>query len=76
MCLYTVTILDYSIMMNLKINLNSVRCLSMIEGISYILLMGIGMPFKYIVGIGYPNQILGLIHGILSVVFLLVLVCV
>ena len=45
----------------------------MIEGISYILLCGVGMPLKYGYHLAWPNQVLGLVHGVLSVVFFSVL---
>ena len=43
------------------------------EGISYILLLGIGMPLKYGLGIPSVNMGLGAAHGVLTVVFCLIL---
>jgi integral membrane protein len=49
------------------------RFITIIEGISYVLLLGIGMPIKYILDIGEATLILGSIHGLLFVVFVLLL---
>ncbi|MGE7763185.1 DUF3817 domain-containing protein [Peribacillus sp. NPDC097895] len=49
------------------------RFITIIEGISYVLLLGIGMPIKYILDIGEATLILGSIHGFLFVVFVLLL---
>ncbi len=56
-----------------KPSLKHLRYLSLIEGVSYILLILIGMPLKYQLGIMTPNKILGISHGILSIVFVYVL---
>ncbi|MCO0596403.1 DUF3817 domain-containing protein [Peribacillus butanolivorans] len=45
------------------------RFITIIEGISYVLLLAIGMPFKYILDIGEATLILGSIHGFLFVLF-------
>lgn len=44
------------------------RKLALAEGVSY-LLLGITMPIKYQLGIKEPNYIIGLAHGILFVVY-------
>ncbi|KWW15465.1 MULTISPECIES: DUF3817 domain-containing protein [Peribacillus] len=49
------------------------RFITIIEGISYVLLLAIGMPIKYILNIGEATLILGSIHGFLFVVFGLLL---
>ena len=49
--------------------LTALRYLSLAEGVSYLLLLFIGMPLKYGFEIGFPNKILGMIHGGLTLVF-------
>ncbi|MGE6377783.1 DUF3817 domain-containing protein [Peribacillus muralis] len=49
------------------------RFITIVEGISYVLLLAIGMPIKYILNIGEATLILGSIHGFLFVVFGLLL---
>ena len=56
-----------------NINIQHLRWISLIEGISYLLLVGIGMPLKYGLDILVINKVLGMIHGILTIVFVLIL---
>ncbi|MFJ7754418.1 DUF3817 domain-containing protein [Peribacillus muralis] len=49
------------------------RFITIVEGISYVLLLAIGMPIKYIFNIGEATLILGSIHGFLFIVFGLLL---
>lgn len=44
------------------------RKLALAEGVSY-LLLGITMPLKYQLGIKEPNYLIGLAHGVLFVVY-------
>lgn len=55
------------------LNIKQLRLISLIEGISYLLLLFIGMPLKYGVGIKEVNHILGMGHGILTIVFCIML---
>jgi integral membrane protein len=43
------------------------------EGISYLLLLGVAMPLKYMAGMPEAVRILGSIHGFLFVLFMVVL---
>ena len=44
------------------------------EGISFIILLGIAMPLKYIAGIAAPTRIVGMLHGVFFVGYVLALV--
>ncbi|MBA3705077.1 MAG: DUF3817 domain-containing protein [Bacteroidetes bacterium] len=44
------------------------------EGISYILLLGIAMPLKYMAGIPEFVRVTGMIHGILFLLYIVVLI--
>ena len=55
------------------LNIKQLRLISLIEGISYLLLVFIGMPLKYGLGITEINKILGMGHGILTIIFCIVL---
>ena len=57
--------------MNLKTTLGQLRLLAIIEGVSYLMLFGITMPLKYIVGIGGPNKFVGMAHGVLFFMYCL-----
>ena len=45
-----------------------------IEGYSYLLLLFVAMPIKYLLGIPLAVKIVGMIHGVLFITFLLLLV--
>jgi integral membrane protein len=49
------------------------RIVSLLEGVSYILLVGIAVPLKYLAGDPSLVKILGRVHGGLFVLFLFVL---
>ncbi len=56
---------------------NSVKnfgLINTVEGYSYLLLLFVAMPMKYIFGIAIATKIVGMIHGILFIAFLLLLV--
>jgi integral membrane protein len=53
--------------------LGQVRIISLLEGISYVLLLGVAMPMKYWAGDPTLVRILGRIHGGLFVLFAIAL---
>ena len=54
--------------MNQK-NLSRLRLLAWLEGTSFLLLMGIGMPLKYMYEMPAPNYVIGMAHGILFITY-------
>jgi integral membrane protein len=52
-----------------KAMLQRFRLIGVIEGISYLLLLFIAMPLKYLAGIPEPVKYLGWAHGVLFVLF-------
>ena len=58
---------------SLSTTLGRLRLLSWIEGISFLILLGITMPLKYWAGMPEPNQIVGMAHGVLFVGYVLAL---
>lgn len=50
-------------------NIKILRKLAIYEGISYLLLFAVTMPIKYLLQITQPNFIVGLIHGILFILY-------
>jgi integral membrane protein len=56
--------------MNLKSTFGLLRLTAILEGISY-LLFALTMPLKYMYGIGMPNKIVGMIHGVLFIAYVL-----
>ena len=53
----------------LKTHLGRLRVIALLEGWSLLILLFIAMPVKYIMGIPEATQAIGLIHGILFVLF-------
>ncbi|WP_350287043.1 DUF3817 domain-containing protein [uncultured Croceitalea sp.] len=45
------------------------RATAILEGISYLLIFGLTMPLKYWADLGQPNKIVGMAHGILFILF-------
>lgn len=57
--------------MNLKSPLGRLRLLAILEGISY-LLLGITMPLKYLLEITEPNFYVGMAHGWLFILYIII----
>lgn len=53
----------------MKTPLSRLRTTGNVEGISYLLLLGVAMPLKYLVGLPEAVKISGWIHGVLFVGF-------
>ena len=51
-------------------NLKNFRTIAILEGISY-LLLAVTMYYKYVLDNGLPNKIVGMIHGVLFIVYII-----
>jgi len=49
------------------------RIIGFVEGISYLVLLFVAMPLKYVMGFAIATKIVGMTHGILFMIFLVVL---
>ena len=60
----------------MKNSLSSLRLIALLEGISFLVLLGIAMPLKYYYN--QPNAVksVGMVHGILFIMYLINLVMV
>lgn len=47
------------------------RLIGRLEGLSFLLLLGIAMPLKYLAGIPEPVKVIGWAHGLLFILYLL-----
>ena len=56
-----------------RTELGRFRLVSLLEGVSFLVLLGIAMPLKYAAGIPEAVRYVGWAHGILFVLFLLAL---
>ena len=50
------------------------RLISLIEGISFLILVFIAMPLKYMAGIPLAVKIVGMAHGVLFILFVVALI--
>ena len=53
--------------MDLRTSLNRLRIASILDGISYLILLGIAMPLKYIAEMPMAVRIVGMTHGLLFI---------
>lgn len=54
--------------------LRALRLAGIIEGISFLILLGIAMPLKYIYGHPEMVRIVGSIHGALTILYIILLI--
>jgi integral membrane protein len=57
--------------MKLSTGIGRLRLTGLLEGLSYILLLGIAMPLKYYAGMPQAVRVIGMAHGILFILFLI-----
>ncbi len=60
----------------LKTQLGRLRIVGFAEGISFLLLLGIAMPLKYILGLPAAVRVIGMAHGVLFVLYVLLVIVV
>ena len=58
----------------LKSSLGRLRIVAILEGISFLILLGIAMPLKYIAGIPEVVRVVGMAHGVLFVLYVILLI--
>lgn len=47
---------------------------ALLEGISFLLLLGVAMPMKYVAGVALATRIVGLLHGLAFIAYAVVLI--
>ncbi|WP_317048755.1 DUF3817 domain-containing protein [Hymenobacter sediminis] len=55
----------------LRTSLGRLRVVGFLEGISFLVLLGIAMPLKYLLGQPEAVRIVGMAHGVLFVAYVL-----
>jgi integral membrane protein len=58
----------------IKSALGRLRIIAFLEGISLLVLVGIAMPLKYFAGLPQAVRIVGMAHGVLFILFVLLLI--
>lgn len=59
-----------------RTNIAKLRLLAFLEGMSFILLLAIGMPLKYMYNMPGPNLVIGMLHGILFIAYCVLVIIV
>lgn len=59
---------------SLRSTIGRLRVIGFIEGLSYLILLGIAMPLKYLAGLPQAVRTVGMIHGLLFVLYVLYVV--
>ncbi|TRX60568.1 DUF3817 domain-containing protein [Fulvivirga sp. M361] len=59
---------------SLKTQLGRFRVLAFAEGVSFLLILFVTMPLKYLMDMPGPNKIIGMAHGILFVLYVLAVI--
>jgi integral membrane protein len=57
----------------LKTSIGRLRAIGLVEGVSFLLLLGVAMPLKYFAGMPQAVKVVGWIHGLLFMAFCMVL---
>lgn len=50
--------------------LGRLRIVGFLEGLSFLILLGIAMPLKYILGLPMAVKVIGMAHGVLFILFI------
>jgi integral membrane protein len=50
--------------------IRQLRLIGLVEGVSFLVLLGIAMPLKYLADLPQAVRVVGMIHGLLFVVYL------
>lgn len=58
----------------LKTQLGRLRIIAFAEGISLLMILFISMPLKYIFGLPQANMIIGMLHGLLFMLYVLAVI--
>jgi len=59
---------------NIKTTLGRLRIAGFLEGISLLILLLVAMPFKYLAGLPQMVQVVGMIHGLLFIMYIIYLI--
>ncbi|NIJ52046.1 DUF3817 domain-containing protein [Dyadobacter arcticus] len=58
----------------IKSTLGRFRIVAFLEGVSFLILLGVAMPLKYLAGIPQAVRVVGMAHGVLFVLFVILLI--
>jgi len=60
-------------MLMFKTSIGRLRAVALVEGISFLVLLGVAMPLKYLAGLPQAVTVVGWLHGLLFITFCIAL---
>jgi len=57
-----------------KTQLGRLRLIGFAEGVSFLILLGVAMPLKYLLGFPQTVRVVGMVHGLLFVLYVLLVI--
>lgn len=57
-----------------KTQLGRLRIIAFVEGVSFLVLLFITMPLKYIFNMPEPNKLFGMVHGLLFILYVITVI--
>lgn len=58
----------------LKTEIGRLRIIAFVEGTSFLLILFVTMPLKYLMDMPEPNKVVGMLHGVLFILYILAVV--
>ena len=58
----------------LKTQMGRLRVIAFVEGVSFLVILFVTMPMKYMYGMSEPNKIVGMSHGVLFILYVLAVI--
>ncbi|MCF6353155.1 MAG: DUF3817 domain-containing protein [Cyclobacteriaceae bacterium] len=58
----------------MKITITQFKLVAILEGISFLVLLGIAMPLKYVWGYTEATQAIGMAHGLLFIAYVIMVI--
>ncbi len=59
---------------SLNTTIKRLRAIALLEGVSLLVILFITMPLKYLVGMHQPNYVIGMMHGVLFILYVAIVV--
>ncbi len=58
----------------MTITIPQFKLVAILEGISFLLLLGVAMPLKYIWGFAEATKVIGMVHGLLFIAYVIMVI--
>lgn len=58
----------------MTITIPQFKLVAILEGISFLLLLGVAMPLKYVWGFAEATKVIGMVHGLLFIAYVIMVI--